>query len=580
MNPRVPFVAFLVILVTSGSVPAKPPEQALSAGAIRKSGTVRMEISCAPEVKDDFQTALALLHSFFYDEARRQFVDIAGRDPGCAMAWWGAAMTWYHPLWAPPTAEDLAEGIAMVEKARALGGKSDLERGLIAAIDAYFRSEDGPALPGPVAQSCHGPRAHGARAEAFRAALGKLREEHPDSLEVTVFYTLALLATAPPTDKSYTNQLMATAILEPLFERNPDHPAIPHYIIHAYDYPSLAARGLVAARQYGDVAPWVPHALHMPSHIYTRLGMWGDSVEANLASAAAARDYTGRVHGGGMSHEELHALDYAVFAYLQTAQDRKAGEIVDRLQGPLKFLKPDFAAAYALGAIPARHALERRRWKDAAALVVQHPEAVGPFPFAAAHTEFARAVGAARSGQAGAARTAVKRLADLRDALKEPKFKWWIDQIEIQRLAAAGWLARAEGQDDEALRLLRESAALEDRAGTHPVTPGQILPAHEQLGDLLMDLGRPAEALVEYEKSLEAFPNRFNGHAGAGLAAERAGKHAAAREHYARLVDLGRGGDGRREIVANATRYLAAPSATAQPRDEALGAPAASSIAP
>ncbi len=550
----------LTIVVASGSAGQKPADKTPSVGELRKSGIVRLEITCRPEVKEDFQAALALLHSFFYEEARRRFDDVARRDPECAMAWWGRAMTWYHPLWAPPTPEEMAEGIKSVEKAKAIGPKTDLERGLLGAIDAYFRSDDRPGEDGTAAtaQSCHGPRAHGARAEAFRAALGELHEKHPDNLEVTVFYSLSLLGSAPPTDKTYKNQLTATAILEPLFERNPDHPGIPHYIIHAYDYPALAARGLIAARQYGDIAPWVPHALHMPSHIYTRLGMWNDSIDANLASASAARDYTSRFYEGATWYDELHALDYAVFAYLQTAHDRKAGEIVERVRSLGRFQEPNFAAAYAIGAMPARYALERRRWKDAAALTVIHPQVVGAFPFAVAHTEFARAVGAARSGQIELARNALVRLAELREALNEPKFKWWIDQIEIQRLAGAAWLARAGMKDDEALRLLQESAALEDTAGTHPVTPGQILPAREQLGDLLMELGRPGEALVEYEKSLDAFPNRFNSRHGAARAAELAGKRDLARTHYEHLLEMAGKGDGRREELDQARRFMAA----------------------
>jgi tetratricopeptide (TPR) repeat protein len=294
----------------------------------------------------------------------------------------------------------------------------------------------------------------------------------------------------------------------------------------------------------------------MPSHIYTRLGMWKESIEANLASASAAREYTARLYGGATWYDELHALDYAFFGYLQTAQERKAADLLERLRGSMRFHEPNFAAAYALGAIPARWTLERRRWKEAAALTVIHPEVVDAFPFAVAHTEFARAVGGARSGELATARRSIARLAELRDALQDPKFKWWIDQIELQRLASSGWLARAEKKDDEALRLLREAAALEDRAGTHPVSPGQILPAHEQLGDLLLELERPAEALTEYEKALESFPGRFNAHYGAGRAAERAGKADVAAQHFARLIENAGQGDGRREELEHARRFL------------------------
>ncbi len=536
----------------SGAAPPGP-----AAGDLRASGVERLEVSCRPEVKQDFQTAVALLHSFFYEEARARFEAIAERDPDCAMAWWGVAMTWYHPLWAAPGPSEMIDGVAAVEKAKSIGGKSDLERGLIDAIDAYFSGKDAPAKPGEAVMSCHGPRTHGARAGAFRAALEDLHHKHPGNLEVAVFYSLSLLATAPPTDKTYGNQLLATAILEPLFEGNPDHPGIPHYLIHAYDYPALAKRGLDAARHYGGVAPWVPHALHMPSHIYTRLGMWSDSVEANLASADAARKYTARVAGGAVWYDELHALDYLVFAYLQQARDGKAREILESLRGMKKFHQPNFAAAYAIGAIPARYALERHQWDEAAALTLLHRDLIEPFPFAVAHVEFARAVGAARSGRAVDARKGLARLAELKDALKGPQFEWWIDQIEIQRLAVSGWIARAETKDADAVRLLREAVALENVAGTHPVTPGQILPAEEQLGDLLLDLGRSAEALAAYEASLEAFPNRFNGHYGAGVAAERAGKRASARSHYKSVIAMAAEGDGRREEVARAQADLA-----------------------
>jgi len=516
-------IAALLALPLVACAASTPARQDLSAGDLRRSGTVAFPATCRPELKKDFDTAVALLHSFFYEEARRRFLEIAERDPKCGMAWWGVAMTWYHPLWAPPTPEEMKEGAAAVAKAKAIGAPTDLERGFIEAIDGFFNTEEKPAAGAAVEQSCHGPRVHGARAVCFRDSLEKLRSKFPHELEAQVFYALALLGTAPPTDKLYQNQLRAVEILEPLFRKHPDHPGIAHYIIHAYDYPSLARRGLQAARKYADIAPWVPHALHMPSHIYTRLGMWKESIASNLASAEAARDYASRAHGGAATMDELHALDYLVFGYLQTNQEDKAGEIVEYVKQVKKFPpQNNFASAYAVGAIPARWALERRKWEEAAALTIPHPEALKGFPFAEAHIEFARAVGGARSGRPEVARAAIARLETLKEGLKDPKFQWWINQVEIQRLAGAGWLARAEGKDADAERLLRQSADLEDKSGTHPVTPGQILPAREQLGDLLMELGRPADALVEYEKSLEAFPNRLNGHAGLARARAKA----------------------------------------------------------
>jgi len=309
-------------------------------------------------------------------------------------------------------------------------------------------------------------------------------------------------------------------------------------LIHAYDYPELAPRALAAARHYDRVAPWVPHALHMPSHIYTRLGMWDESVDANRRSSQTAQEYAARAFGGATWSEDLHASDYLTFAYLQTARDQEAAAIVERVKGLTNLYAPNFASAYAIGAIPARYALERGQWREAADLPVLHPEVMKTFPFAAAHTEFARAIGAARSGDPERARAAIARLAELRTALDEPKFRWWMDQVEIQRLACAGWLAQAEGKVDDAEKELRAAADLEDRAGTHPVTPGQLLPAHEQLGDLLAMRGRHADALAEYELALKAFPHRFNAHLGAARAAKKANRPDVARAHYEHIVAM------------------------------------------
>jgi tetratricopeptide (TPR) repeat protein len=501
---------------------------------------VHLDVTCTPAVQKDFQTSLALLHSFFYEEARRQFRALAARDPDCAMAHWGVAMTWYHPLWAPPSPNEMVEGKKAVREAKAhLAGKSDLERGFVEAIDAFFRTEDDAADEGqPMAQSCHGPRAHTARAEAFRQVFDGLVARYPEHVEVQVFRALALLATAPPTDKTYRQQLEAAAILEPLFVKQPDHPGVPHYLIHAYDYPELATRGLPAARHYDRVAPWVPHAIHMPSHIYTRLGMWDESIDANRRSSALAREYATRTFGSASWSEDLHALDYMTFAYLQTGRDREAAAIADHVRSLKTIYDPVFSAGYALAAIPARVALERARWKEAADLPVLHEAVMKSFPFALAHTEFAHAVGAARSGQPARAHEAVTRLAELRDSLNEPKFRWWGDQVEIQRLAGAGWIAHAEGNDDEAERSLRSAAELEERAGTHPVTPGQILPAREQLGDLLLERGRFDDAVAAYEASLKSFPRRLHGHAFAAEAARRAGRNDVARKHFEQVIAL------------------------------------------
>ena len=514
----------------------------LEAGDLRRSGTIHLEISCRPEVRREFETAVALLHSFFYDEARRRFEAIATKDPGCAMAWWGVAMTWYHPLWAPPSIEERAKGLEAVRKAKEIGVESSLEKGLLEAIEAFYSTNEVPSFEkeGAVAGcSCCGPQAHSARAWAFHDRLERLQREFPDHVEVNTFLALAKLGTTTPRDKSYQRQKIAGAILEPLFESNPDHPGIAHYLIHAYDYPELAARALKASRQFDDIAPWVPHALHMPTHIYTRLGMWEDSIAGNIASSLAARNHSDRYYEGAATMDDLHAMDYLAFAYLQTARDREAAELIKHLRGVENVVPGnEFASAYAVAAIPARYALERGEWGEAASLQPLLPDFVNRFPFARAHIAFANGVGAARNGNVELARQAVAELDRLGKAIKDTKFLWWVGQVDIQRLSAQAWLAHAEGREDEAEALFRRAADQEDKAGTHPVTPGQVLPAREQLGEFLVESGRPGDALEEFERSLKAFPRRYRSHIGAARAALGCGNEERARYHASRLLEM------------------------------------------
>ena len=513
----------------------------LTAGELRKSGTIHLKIRCDSGVQDDFETAVALLHSFFYDEARRRFIRIIEMDPECAMAHWGVAMTWIHPLWAPPTIEERAEGYAAIQRARALVGESELELGFIESVEAYYAASEIPEVEAAstLQCACCGPAAHSARAKALHESLRQLHRRFPDHVEVESFYLLARLGTVDPTDKTFAVQRDAGESLEILFEENPDHPGIAHYLIHAYDYPELAEGALAAARQYDDIAPWVPHALHMPTHIYTRLGMWQDSIEGNVASSLAARDHSDRYYEGKSTMDDLHAMDYLMFAYLQTGRDAEAEELLAHLN-EIKGVAPgnQFASAYAIGAMPARFLLEREKWEDAATLKPQQPELVEQFPFAAAHIEFARAVGSARSGNPERAHKAIGRLQMLRDSVQDTKFKWWARQIDIQLLAAKAWSAFARGEEVEAERLFRESAKIEEETGTHPVTPGQILPAREQLGEMLLAMGLAGAALEEFERSLLDFPRRYNSHQGALEAAKRLGLNEVARKHATALVEM------------------------------------------
>ena len=489
-------------------------------------GTVHFPTSCRPEVGADFERAMALLHSFAYPEAASAFEAIAARDPRCAMAWWGVAMSQFHTIWGPPTPAEFAAGRTAADRAAALAkDASPQDRDWISAITAYYAGD----VP------------HATRVVAFEQAMAGVAERHPENHEAQIFHALGLLAVAynSPADKSYARQKRAAEILNGLLPLEPEHPGIAHYMIHAFDYPELAAMALPAARAYSRIAPSAPHALHMPSHIFTRLGMWNESIASNLESARVAQEWIAKTHPGAMAYEALHATDYLEYAYLQTGRDAEARALRDSVLRVARWNAATFSAGYALAAVPARFALERRAWKEAAALEVRPASFPwADYPYAEAIVHFARAVGAARSGDAATAKAAVARLETIRDGLHGKKGFDWATQVDVQRRAAAAWLARAEKRDDEALALLRGAAALEDSTDKHPVTPGAVLPAREQLGDLLLELGRPAEALSAYEASLRFSPARFNGYRGAALAARAARKPAQATEYQDRLVAL------------------------------------------
>ena len=540
---------------TNVSAATAPPE----VGDLGKVGHVVLPTSCAAGVTADLQRGVALLHSFFYEEARRVFTAVATSDPSCAMAQWGIAMTHWHPIWAAPEAADFESGRAAAERASALTTALPLERDLVKAIAAFYDSQASGDPTSP-SQSCHGVVAGDirGRALAYEQAMAQVHARHPEDVEPTAFYALALLATAPPSDASYANQRKATALLEPFFVSQPNHPGVAHYLIHGYDYPELAARALPAARAYAGMAPWVPHALHMPSHIFTRLGLWNDAIAANLSAASAARKYEARFHPGAHAAEELHALDYAAYGYLQTAQDGKAAAIVAYL-GTIDRTNPelDLVAGYPFATIPARYALERRRWSEAAVLT---PSPLAQrMPFIEANVVYARAIGAARSGNVASARADVERLGVLGEAsAKEAKFAFFVKQVELQRKAGQGWLLHAEHREIESLAAMRAAVELEDAIGKHPVTTGAVLPAREQLGDLLLEQGQPELALAEHERSLATSPNRFAGLYGAARAADRAGDRTKARAYYEKLVTVASGNDERPEL-AEARAWLAHP---------------------
>ena len=429
-------------------------------GDLRGVGKVTFPITCAPDVQSDFARAVALLHSFFYEEARRVFTSVAGRDPKCAMAQWGIAMTWWHPIWTPPTPDEMRAGKAAIEKAMSMNLGTDRERGFISALNTYYNTADSSSAA-PVGQSCHGPVGPRDRVIAYEKTMRQLSEKYPNDFEVQTFHAFAVLAAgyATPFDTSLSKQLEAAAILEKLWKENPKHPGVVHYLIHCYDYPELAQRGLAAARAYDSIAPWVPHALHMPSHIFTRLGMWDESIAANRTSAEASRAYAAMRHRNASEAEELHALDYMAYSYLQNAQDAEAKKIVD-LAGKVRKTNPEleFSAAYALASIPTRYAFERNDWAAAAALAVPDVPHCASFPFMEALIEYGHALGRAHTGDLEGARKAIARMQELRDATKDPKFEYFKKHLDLQMQAASAWVAAVEGRKNEAIDMLRRAA--------------------------------------------------------------------------------------------------------------------------
>src|SRR6478672_2123845 len=499
-------------------------------------GKVNFATSCSKAVQPQFDRAVALMHSFQFARDIEAFNAILAIDPSCAMADWGIALSnWGNPFAAgQKTQAQLDKGLKAIEHSRATGAKTERERAYIEAVAHLF-----------TATATTDQRA---RVLAYENAMAAVSAAYPDDTEAAIFYALALAAAADPADKTYARQLKAGAMLERLFVQYPDHPGLAHYIIHTYDFPPLAARAVGAARRYHEIAPSAPHALHMPSHTFTRVGYWQDSIDANKAAAAAAR-------GEGQTAEELHASDYMVYAYLQTAQDRATQRLLEssvetfsRLDPAvvLSGAAPPSAAYFARAAIPARYCLERRAWADAAKL----DPLPSPFPPADAITYFARGLGAAHVKDGATARSAIGSLEQIRDKLKM-KEVYWANQVEIQRQEVSAWLAFAEGDPKAALAGMRAAAELEDGTEKNAITPGPLAPARELLGELLLELKRPAEALKEFEATLTREPNRFRSLYGAAQAAKLAGNRQAAQKYFRELLKVAERADspGRQELV-------------------------------
>jgi tetratricopeptide (TPR) repeat protein len=536
-------LAILAALHAGGSIAHEDDATAPRSG--EKLGTVVFETSCAPAVAGGFNRAMALWHSFWFDPSADAFREVAAADPSCGMAYWGVALTRLgNPFAWPPSDKQMQAGRDAMRKAQATGAKTQRERDYIDALARFYDDAQGAD--------------HRSRAVALERAMEQITQRHPDDVEAKILYALMLNATALPSDKTYAQQLKAGEMLEAIWQQLPDHPGVAHFIIHSYDYPELADKALAAARRYAAIAPSAPHALHMPAHIFTRLGYWDESIETNRMSADAAKaELTTKDFKAG-SYNALHAMDYMVYAYLQQGRDVQARALVDEMGALTKVDVEIFPAAFAFAASPARYALERGDWDSAAGLTLQPKDlSWNKFPQAEAVLVFARTLGAARTGNVEVARTGVGRLGELAAALTKANQPYWAEQAAIQQQVGAAWLQLAEGRNDDALRTMRAAADREDATDKHPVTPGPLAPARELLGEMLLLLDRPAEALAEFERSQQKEPNRLRGFYGAARAAELSGRHEVARANYDKLLKLTAPAEGARKEIEEARHFMA-----------------------
>jgi hypothetical protein len=506
-------------------------------GTSKKLGTVHFATSCNEAAQTEFNRAVALLHSFQFSRAIEGFNAVLKEDATCGIAYWGIALSdWSNPF--APGAKDesqLQAGHDSAERGNTVGATTEREQAYLAAVGKLY--SDYASTP------------QRARSIAYRDAMAEVAAKYPKDHEAQIFYALALASSEDPADKTYADRLKAGAILEKLFEEQPTHPGLAHYIIHTYDVPALADRALVAARRYSEIAPDAPHALHMPSHTFTRTGYWRESIDSNIAAAAAARRE-------GQTAEELHASDYEIYAYLQTGQDEAAGRIVSSLREIASRFDPKAvisgaggpaAGYFALAAIPARYALERQDWKQAVQLALRET----PFPYADAMTWLARGLGAARLGQVAKANESAMALQQIRDRLSKANENYWALQVEIQERAVEAWAALAAGRKEEALRQMKSAAELEDGTEKSAVTPGPLAPARELLGEMLLEMNEPTQALAQFESTLKKEPGRFRALSGAAHAAQLSGNRDTSQRYFRELLKVCDHADkpGRPELI-------------------------------
>jgi tetratricopeptide (TPR) repeat protein len=516
--------------------------EVISCGALdNQFGTMEFETSSGENVKEDFTLAVELLHSFEYDEAEKAFAKVIDKQPCCAIAYWGVAMSNFHPLWTPPTESELLKGAKAIQIAQSLK-TSKREAAYIDAIAAFYKDWQ--------------KTDHKTRCLNFEKGMETVYKNYPDDKEASVFYALSLNAAADPMDKSFSKQKKAGDILNALNPGQPNHPGIAHYLIHTYDYPELAELGLAAARKYASVAPSSAHALHMPSHIFTRLGLWDECIHSNSVSVSSAQCYAQAAGIKGHWDEELHGLDYLMYAYLQKGENDSAKQQWDYLK-TIKEVSPlNFKVAYAFAAIPSRFVLENKMWQEAANLEVTPVVPWEKFPWQEAIVHFTRLVGSVHTNNLNAANDELKALNRIHDTLIAQKDIYKANQVAIQTKTSEAWIRLKEGMSSEALNLMQLAADMEDKTEKHPVTPGEVIPARELLGDMLLQLNMPMKALEAYEADLKKHPNRFNAIYGAGLAAQKSGNTQKTKSYFQQLMNVAGKTTSNRSELTKAKQFL------------------------
>jgi hypothetical protein len=550
-NTRYYFIFFLLLLSCDGKKNQKQFERelqsidlvrgdiALCGSGETQFGKVEFGLSCSENARPNFNLATALLHSFEYGEAEKVFAKVIDEDPDCLMAYWGVAMSNFHPLWAPPSKEELEKGSKTIALARTLESRSERESDYLEAAATLY--DDWSNLD------------HKTRLLKFEQAAEKLSQKYSSDNETKIFYALALRAASDPEDKTFAKQRKAGELLSTIFAGQPDHPGIAHYLIHVYDYPELAELGLPAARKYASIASSSAHALHMPSHIFTRLGLWEESVQSNINSMTAAKCYAENSGIQGHWDEELHGLDYLVYAYLQQARDDKAREQLEYLGSMLSVFPVNNKDAYTMAAAPTRYALERKNWEEAAVLELKP----GNFPWEEYSWErsiisFGRLLGAVHTNKRDVAKTALAELQKNHAQLVENKKTYEANQVQIQIKASEAWMEFYNDHKEAGVRLMTEAANMEDATEKHPVTPGEVIPARELLADMYMELGEFSKALEAYEADLKRHAGRFNGVYGAAVAAKKAGQTEKAKVYFQQLKTAAQTSDGKRSTIASA----------------------------